>query len=243
VSLVRQARLSRTATAVAQAVALSLGRGYRRTLAATQTQAVAIRRTFFKLLVLNGSHRISQTVRLGRQVGRVLRATEPTSVRVVRRINLTRSVTQGQSISLAGIPVKLQVLATVQTRSLALGRALSLMRGLVQPQLSVLVQALSLLRTLTVAPVLERVQSVSLTRSVAQGSLVSLSARNVTPLYQVLVTASVSQVVTLSSAAGAGKPAREFAVLVRGGDFIVSARDTEPFSVTRRGVTFTVEER
>jgi hypothetical protein len=69
----------------------------------------------------------------------------------------------------------------------------------------------------------------------------TLEWRNVTPRYDILVTASVSQHVSLSSA-GAGKTAKQFVVDTRRVEFVVGQRSSG-FAVGRRGVRFTVEER
>ena len=65
--------------------------------------------------------------------------------------------------------------------------------------------------------------------------------QDVTPRYEVLVTARVSQSVSLSST-GTGGTAREFVVVGRSRDFVAADR-SHVFAARRRGARFTVEVR
>jgi hypothetical protein len=133
------------------------------------------------------------------------------------------------------------VVSTVQTRSLALGRNVFLTRLIAQGQALVLKSDLALART-AVQPTLATLQrAVSRELTIQVAPIATLEWRNVTPRYDVLVTASVSQQVSLSSA-GAGKTAKQFVVDTRRVEFVVGQRSSG-FAVGRRGVRFTVEER
>jgi hypothetical protein len=218
-----------------------MGRGYQRTVTAVQTQAVRLVQGVRLLRAMTGSHRIQTSVRLGRQIGRLLRASQPQSVRLVEQVRLTRALSQPQSASISGLPVKLTVVSTVQARSLALGRNVFLTRLIGVAQLLVIGRDLALQRTLVqpTLPVLQR--AVSLQRTLQEPTAVTLLWQNVTPRYPLLVTASVSQQLSLSTA-GAGKSSKVFIVDVRDGNFVIGHREAQ-FSVGRRGVRFTVEER
>jgi hypothetical protein len=190
---------------------------------------------------MTGSHRIQTSVSLKRIVGRVLRASQPTSVRLLKQVRLGRALTQAQAATVSGLPVQLRVVSTVQARSLALGRNVFLSRLIAQPQALVLKSDLALART-AVQPTLATLQrAVSRELTIQVAPIATLEWRNVTPRYDVLVTASVSQQVSLSSA-GAGKTAKQFVVDTRRVEFVVGQRSSE-FAVGHRGVRFTVEER
>lgn len=240
VTVGRTKRLTLAAATVAQTVSLGLGRGYQRIVTTTQTQAVSLRKTFFVVVRVTGNRRVSMSVSLGRQLARLLRATVITQPRLVRRITLTRALTVGESVSLSGLPVKLQGATVVQTRSMALGRFISLVRTIAQPTLAWMPSGLGVVRTLVQPTLLERGQAIRLTRSLTQPQAVSVVAQNVTPRSVLVLTTSVSQVVSLSQAQS-GTSARTFAVVARPlGDFAVGDR-AGPFAVRRRGVRFTVE--
>jgi len=236
----RQTSLTRTVTQ-AQSVAGAFGRGFLRTVTAVQGQAVSLRKTLQLRRALTGSHRIQTRVALAGSPNRLLRITRPTTVRLVRQIRLTRAVTQGQSVTLGGIPVQLLLLSTVQTRSLALGRVISLIRGIVQGTAAILPRGSSIERTIVQPTLLARTQAADLTRSISQAQLVSLEVLDVTPFYEIVVSTTVGQQVALSQT-GTGASAKHFVVAGRDANFVVGPRRAD-FAVARRGVRFTVEVR
>lgn len=225
----------------AQLATSSIGRGSVRTVTATQTQAVRLVKQVRLLVRTTGTHRVQTSVRLGRVVGRALRATLVTSPRLPKQIRLTRAITQAQSATLAGVPVQLRVLSTVQTRSLDLGRNVFLTRLLQQATALVLARVTSLERTAVQPTLVTLERAVSRVVAVSVTTQATLEWTDVTPRYEVLVTASVSQQVALSSDE-AGQSAKQFLVDMRRAEFIVGARGNN-FAVGRRGVRFTVEER
>jgi len=238
--LVRQVRLARAVTQ-AQAATRSIGQGYIRTVTAVQMQAVRLVKQVGLMRRLTGTNRVQTQVALAPAVARTMCASTRTQVRLLKQVRLARALTQAQTATFSGLPVQLRVVSTVQTRSLALGRNVFLTRLIAQAQALVLKRDVALERT-AVQPTratLERAVSRVLTVPVA--TLASIEWRNVTPRYDILVTARVSQQVSLSSA-GAGRTARQFVVDTRRVEFVVGQRSSG-FAVGRRGVRFTVEER
>jgi len=241
VKLVRTGIVVR-ALAQAQVASGFIGRGYQRTVATTQAQAVRLQRKFFTTVTLRKQNLQAQSVSLGRVVGRALLALEPTAPRLFRQIRLTRSVAQAHNARIAGLPVKLQGVAAQQTRSLALGRAISLIRSIAQPTFAYTGRQLQQVLVLQ-EPTSASVQRFTrLTRAMAQPTAVSLTAQNVTPRIFLTLNTSIGQSLHLTQATG-GKPARSFEVDARKGNFTVAGR-TGGFKVRgNRGVLFEVEKR
>ena len=230
--------LLRRAVTQAQALTGAFSHGIQRTVTAVQAQAVSLRKS---LQLARSTSAQSTHVALAGSGARLLQTAQVTAPRLVREIHLTRAITQAQSVSRSGIPVKLLLVSTVQARSLALGRAISLVRSIAQATAAYLPRGLSIERTAIQPTLLSRSQAVTLTRALAQPQLVSLQVRDVTPRLFITVSTTVGQHVSLSQATP-GTSARSFAVIARGGDFVVVAR-AGPFRVPARGVVFTVEER
>jgi hypothetical protein len=241
VSLAQQFRLTRLVTQ-AQAAVSVIGKGYQRVVTATQAMSLRLVRQFRLTRALTGSHRISQRVSLpGFQLGRALRVSAPTSVRVVRQIRLTRALTQGTAVSLSGLPVKLQVVATQQTRSLALGRVITLVRAIAQATVASLPRDLTFGRTIEQPTALARVQALSLARTVAQAQAVSLAVEDVTPRLFLTVSTTVGQQLALTMS-DTGAPAKHFRVREREASFVVAGRASQ-FVTSGRRVRFIVEVR
>lgn len=238
VRLQRQFRLTRLTTQ-AQAATRSLGKGYQRIVTAIQGTALARQRLVRLTRATTGNRRVQTLVTIAPALARAVRVTVRPTSRLVKQVRLTRSLTVGQAAVLSGVPVQLRAVTAVQTRSLALGRAISLTRAVAQPQLAILQRLLDVVRVAPVLPVLSRVQQVGLTREVAQATAVSLAVRDLTPLVELTLSTTVGQALSLSTA-GVGQSARSFVVVARSGDFVVADR-AEPFTVRRRGVRFTVE--
>lgn len=227
---------------VAQAVASSTARGYKRTLTASQSTAVRIVRQMRLTRAITGNRRVSMNVSLGRIAGRVLRATVSTQPRLVRRLSVVLRAAVSQSVSLAGLPVQLRVLAAIQTRSLALGQAVTMTRAIEQGQALSLERVLGFERTLIVSTQATLLRESVQTHAVEQATAVSLAVRNVTPFYQVVLTTTVAQQVSLHTAS-TGKPAKHFIVRVRRADTFVAAGRSRDFVTHGRGVRFIAEER
>jgi hypothetical protein len=191
---------------------------------------------------MSGAHRVSQRVSRAYSLGRAVRATQSTRLTLLRRVTLVRALTQTQHLALAGLPVQLQILSTVLTRSLALLQTLVMQRAVVQGQALELVRDVTLLRTVRQSSALRCSLAARHTLLTTQGASVSLSSRNVTPFYQLLVATTVGQQLALSSA-GTGRTAREFIVSTRDAMFVVIPGRAGRFTAAPRGVRFTVEGR
>jgi hypothetical protein len=150
-------------------------------------------------------------------------------------------VTVGQVVSGSGLPVQLEAVTTVQTRSLALELAMTVARAIEQAQHAYVEQALGWVRTLVVPTVASCTMAVERAVGAVQGTSVSLDVQDVTPFQELVVSTTVAQALSLIMT-GTGAPARGFIVIDRDGEFVVSGRRGD-FSVARRGVRFTVEAR
>jgi hypothetical protein len=132
-------------------------------------------------------------------------------------------------------------MSVVQTRSLDLGRVITLTRSVVQATSAYLAGGLDLVVSIVQPTALQRQQAIELMRSIEQAQSVSLEVADVTPLYEILVTASVSQTVSLSMS-DTGAPAKRFAVDTRHAEFVVGQRSGE-FAVPGRRARFVVGVR
>jgi len=222
----------------AQSSSLATNRLFARVVNATQAQSVRSSRIYNLLLTLT----TTTVVSLQRQFTQILSVNSPTSPRLVRQIFLTRSLSQATSARITGLPVKLTLITVSQTRSLALGRAISLMRTLQQGTVSLLRQLLQLAPSVTVSTILNRTQALMLTRATTQAMAVSLQTSNVTPRYFLTLSLSQGQLISLGRAS-TGVPARVFQVCPSRTIIFPMCQRAAHFQAPRRGVRFTVEVR
>jgi hypothetical protein len=225
------------------AATVAMTRGASVVVATTQSMAVALSKLIAIRRATVGNRRVATSVRLGpRQAGRTRAVTQRTAVRLLQQVRLTRpTLTQPTSASLSGLPVQLEVMSVVQTRSLDLGRVITLTRAVAQATAAYLAGGLDLVLSVAQPTELDRQQAIDLTRAVEQAQAVSLEIVDVTPLYEILVTASVSQSVSLGMS-DTGAPAKRFVVDTRGAEFVVSQR-RESFAVPGRRARFVVGVR
>jgi hypothetical protein len=244
VSVALQRQLARTLATLTQAQSVSLATTDIKRLIVTATQGMTV--TLQKMIAIRrattGNRRVQTIVKLSRQPQRTRSVTQGTAVRLIKQVQRTLpTISQSTSVSLAGLPVQLEVLSVVQTRSLDLGRVITLMRSVVQSTAAYLVGGSELAPLVVQPTVLSRQQAIDLTRTIEQAQAVSLEALNVTPRYDILVTASVSQAVALGMS-DTGAPARRFVVDTRHAEFVVGQRGNG-FVVPGRRARFRVEVR
>jgi|SRR5215471_283559 len=233
--------IARTVTQ-AQTVARIINRIYQRVLTTVQGQSVVPSRIYTLTLSIPKNRAPTTQVSLLRQFSRSVSAGATTQPRLMRQISLIRSVSQSTSAHISGLPVKLTGVNTIQARSLALGRVISLVRTIVQPTLAVLPRVVDLMPRAEVATVLNQTQAVSLTCSTTLVTALSIQSANVTPRYFITLTLTQPQTLTLQTVS-TGAPARVFQVCPARTIIFPMCQRAAHFQAPRRGVRFTVEVR
>jgi len=233
--------LTRTITQ-AQSVTRVIDRIYQRVLTAVQGQSVVPSRIYTLALSIPKNRAPTTQVSLLRQFSRATLARAATQPRMVRQISLTRAVSQSTSAHIAGLPVKLSAATAVQSRSLALSRAISLIRTIQQVTAAVVPRVSQLAPSVTVSNVLDCRQAVSLTRATSQATAVSIQASNVTPRYFITLSLTQGQAMSLQTAS-TGAPAKVFQVCPSRTIIFPMCQRAAHFQAPRRAVRFTVEVR